>query len=143
MRILVDTNVVLDALLDRKPFSAEASRLLLHAEAGDLRIVLAATTMTTLFYFARKKLGSAPATRELRELLALVDVVAVGRPVLERAMSLPIADFEDAVIAAAAEACGAEALVTRDVRGFAESAVPVHTPREWLALISPDGKGRR
>ncbi|PAT36666.1 hypothetical protein CK625_10435 [Vandammella animalimorsus] len=69
----------------------------------------------------------------LQDLLALCGVAPVTRAVLDAALRSPMADFEDAVLAAAAQACGAQAIITRNVRDFALCGLPVHTPAQWLA----------
>ncbi len=139
MRVLLDTNVVLDVLLDRKPFSKPASAILSMGEQGRIQITICATAITTVFYLSAKALGAAAARKHVRELLSIVEIAAVGRTVLERALSLPIADYEDAVVAASAEEAGADAVITRDVRGFRGCPIVVHEPEEFLALVSSKG----
>ncbi len=68
-------------------------------------------------------------------LLQIVGVAAVDGPVLEQALTLPYADFEDAVLMAAARQAGAEYVVTRDRAGFAAGPLPTLTPAELLALL--------
>ena len=66
MRILFDTNVVLDVLLDREPFSTEAASLFSKVEIGVLSGYICATTITTIYYLARKAVGSESARRKHR-----------------------------------------------------------------------------
>ncbi|MGE5527604.1 MAG: PIN domain-containing protein, partial [Patescibacteria group bacterium] len=72
----------------------------------------------------------------VRELLTLFDVADVDRNVLDRALDLDFADFEDAVLHEAARACGMTAIVTRDGRGFANASLPVFAPAELLAAVA-------
>ena len=135
MKVLLDTNVVLDVLLDREPWSRAATELFAAAERGRLEGMLGATTVTTIFYLARKVVGVDAARREIRRLLTLFAVAPVSRSVLGDALELDFADFEDAVLDAAARHAGAEAIVTRDPKGFAASRLPVLTPGELLGSL--------
>lgn len=135
MRVLFDTNVLLDVLLRREPEAEVAARLLSLADVGRIEGIIAATTVTTIFYLATKSLGSKAAKSALREVLAVFDVATVDRDVLSNAMDLEFGDFEDAVLHEAARKADATAIVTRDGRGFANASLPVFSPRELLAAI--------
>ncbi len=132
MKILFDTNVVLDALLDREPFSRAALQLFTQVETGKLTGLLSATTITTIFYLATKVLGKAPATKAITQLLRLFEVAPVHRLVLEEALTLDFSDFEDAVLCQAGLHAGAQAIVTRDRLGFKKATIGVYTPEELL-----------
>jgi predicted nucleic acid-binding protein len=135
MRLLVDTNVVLDVLLAREPFAADAARLLNAIDRGRLEGLLCATTVTTIFYVASKAVGARKAREQVHELLALFRVAPVDGDVLERALVLDFSDFEDAVLHEAARAAGAEAIVTRNGKDFAKATMPVLTAREALGMV--------
>jgi len=135
LKVLVDTNVLLDVLLRRVPFHTDALHLLARVERNELQGVLGATTVTTLYYFLDKGLGASRAREELRKLLTLFDVAAVNRGVLSRALDAPLADYEDAVLVEAAGAIGADAVVTRNVKDFKNAPLTVYTPRELLSIL--------
>lgn len=135
MRVLFDTNVVLDVLLAHEPHVGVAARLLSLVDEGRIGGVLSATTVTTIHYIAAKSVGSESAARHLRELLAIFDVAAVDRQVLLDALGLDFADYEDAVLHEAARAASATAIVTRNVADFATAAIPVFTPPDLLAAL--------
>lgn len=139
MIALVDTNVVLDVLLDREPFSEDSADVLSRAERGDIRGLVCATTVTTLHYLCRKVLGGRKTQRELKALVSIVDVAAVNRAVIDAALASTIEDFEDAVLAASGESAGADAIVTRNKRDFATASIAVYTPAEFLALLDVNG----
>ncbi len=138
MRVLLDTNVVLDLLLDRQPWSKTAAKLLSRVESGTLDGYLGATTVTTIYYLAAKAVGAKAARQEIQKLLALCAVAPVNRPVLESAFQLEFADFEDAVLHEAARQVGAEAVVTRDPRGFKKATLSVLTPDECLGILTQE-----
>ena len=134
-RILLDVNVVLDVLADRKPFAEEATALFGMIETGAVHGFIAAHTVTTLHYLLAQHLGKARTRRVLMDLLQLLRVVEVDEDRLRHALGLNWADFEDAVQAACAEKAEVDYLVTRDKKGFKKSAVRPVTPSELLALI--------
>ena len=134
MRILLDTNVVLDLLLDRKAFVAESLAMVDLVERGAVTGLLCATTVTTLAYLAGKSVGKQQASRQIRQLLSLFEIAPVTRAVLDGALASRATDFEDAVLAEAAMQAGAQAIITRNLRDFAHSPVRAHTPAQWLAM---------
>ena len=135
MKVLFDTNVVLDVLLDRAPHAEVAVQLLSLVDTGRLEGVVCATTLTTIHYLASRAVGDVAAKRYVGELLALFDVACVDRPVLLSALGLDFADFEDAVLHESALAVGATAIVTRNGRDFANATLPVFDPSELLAAV--------
>ena len=144
MKVLYDTNVILDVLLDRPRFAEPAAALLAHAERGEIQGFVCATTVTTIFYLARKALGREQARRQIGDILSILDVAPVNRVVLERAARSKMEDFEDAVITESARQVQARIIVTRDVRDFAKAPIPVHSPSSLLALpglFSPPSPG--
>jgi len=135
MRILFDTNVLLDVLLARAPFAATASRLLSLADRGEIEGVLGATTVTTLHYLINKAIGRRRAFEHVRELLAIFTVAPVDHETLVRALEQKMPDFEDAVLVEAARAVGAEGIVTRNRKDFAGSKLLVYSPEELLSVF--------
>lgn len=135
MRVLFDTNVVLDHLLEREPHADTAEQLLSLVDTGRLEGVICSTTATTIHYLAAKAVGVTAAIAYLRELLAIFDVAGVDRETLRGALDLGFSDFEDAVLHEAARRDGVAAIVTRDGTDFAHSAIPVFSPIELLAAV--------
>lgn len=135
MRILFDTNVVLDVLLNRQPHSMPAAQLMAYVEQGRIQGLLAATTVTTLHYLATKAGGSEAAAAHVEALLSLFDVAAVDRTVLSDALSLRFADYEDAVVHEAARHAGAMGIVTRDQEDFVKAKLRIYAPDELLKML--------
>lgn len=135
MRVLVDTNVILDHLLDRKPFNKAAELIFTQTERGHLEAFIGGTTVTTVHYLVSKALGTKVAHSHIEKLLHIFDVAPISRTVLTSALHLKFTDFEDAVLHEAAIAIGAQAIVTRDAKGFLKSAIPVYSSDEFGAAI--------
>ena len=135
MRILFDTNVVLDVLLNRRPHSLTASRLMVQVEQKRIEGLLGATTVTTIHYLVTKAIGAARAIRQVQTLLGLFEVAVVNRAVLSDALTLGFHDYEDAVLHEAGRYAAATGIVTRDPGGFARGTLRVYGPDELLKMV--------
>ena len=136
MRVMLDTNVVLDVLQARAGFVDDAVAVFDMIERNAITGLLCATTITTLAYLAGKTVGKSQAVRQIRELLVLFEVAPVTRAVIDGALKSGVSDFEDAILAEAALLAGAGAIITRNLRDFAHSPVRAHTPGQWIAMRS-------
>jgi predicted nucleic acid-binding protein len=132
VKILFDTNCILDLLLDREPFVDSVAQLFSRVERGDLRGYLCATTITTLYYLASKTVGRKKAQKEIQKLLILFEIAPVNRPVLQAALQSGFSDFEDGVIHESAGLIGADGIVTRDPKGFKKAGIRIYSPDELL-----------
>lgn len=135
MRVLFDTNVILDVLLDRQPHVDAGSRLFALVDNGRIEGSICATTATMVHYIAAKGFGQKRARSLVRELLGLLAVAPVDRDVLHGALEVGFSDYEDAVFHEAARGVGA-VIVTRDRADFANATLPVFDPRELLAALA-------
>lgn len=140
MRVLFDTNVILDALLARQPFAADATQLMAMAERKNIDGLLCATTVTTLYYILAKATSDAVARTRITGLLGLYDSAAVNRSVLQSALHLSFRDYEDAVLHEAAQLAGADAIVTRNGRDFRQATLRIYSPAELLAALATGDK---
>lgn len=131
MSVLIDTNILLDIALKRQPFF-QASALALTKARGRGDTLLCATSVTTLHYFLRQKLGEAGARSFLEQSLSAMTVAKVEKSTLQAALSSPMTDFEDGVIAHSAQACAAHLILTRNPKDFTKSPVPALSPEEYL-----------
>ncbi len=136
MRVLVDTNVVLDVLLDRRPFAEAATQVFALAEESRIEGFLCATTVPTVDYLLGQALPPKEARAALQRLLDLFEIAPVNRPVLEQALRSGISDFEDAVIEQSARLVSADAITTRNLTDFEKSSVTAFDPPELLSVIA-------
>jgi predicted nucleic acid-binding protein len=135
-RVLLDTNVLLDFLLAREPFAAEAREIWLACEQDRCIGYLAAISVTNIWYIGRRIVGADSARQHIADLLKVIQICAVDFNVLATARDSSIADFEDAVQVAAAVASGLDAIITRNGRDFAGAPLSVLTPTEFLARLA-------
>jgi len=124
-RVLLDTNVVLDFLLDRAPFADAAAALWQANEDGRIEAYVSVITPVNVFYIARKLKGAATARQLVESLLAVCRVCGPDRDMLLTALALPIKDFEDAVQVVSAQAESLDALVTRDPNDYKGIDFPI------------------
>lgn len=134
MKVLFDTNVILDLLLDREPFADDAARCFSRVEQGEIEGFLCATTLTTLHYLISKSIGAKSARESIELLLSLFQVALVDYAVLEGALALGFKDFEDAVLHEAARAAGVDLIVTRNIVDFKRSKIQVRLPADLVAM---------
>ena len=135
MKILVDTNVVLDLLLDRLPFSDQAAKIFSLVEKSEVEAALCATTVTTIDYLLSQSLSHDASKKALQQLLELFEIAPVNRSVIEEALLCRMTDFEDAVLSHAANLVGATAIVTRNTKDFRYSPVKAFDPSEFLSVF--------
>ena len=137
MRVLLDTDVVLDVLANRQPFVVEASVLWLAHEQGRIEAFISPITPVNVFYILRKQIGTSQARQLVGDLLAKIPVCLIDQAVIQTAHALPMADFEDAVQAAAAAATALDVLITRNVKDYSAAPLTILTPAEALARLTP------
>jgi predicted nucleic acid-binding protein len=133
MRVLVDTNIVLDALLEREPFFGDARALMEAIDSGQIVGYVTATTITHIFYIVRRQTRSIDrASLAVSETLAAMQICLVDRDILEAAFAFNMRDFEDAVQLGCAIAENLDAIITRNPQDFEGAALPILSARELL-----------
>ena len=132
MKLLLNTNILLDIALKRQPFVVQAAQVLTTAQHQKFSLYMTATTITDLFYIVRKAKGKDIALAFIEDLLQYVDVAAVDKLVILRALKLGLADFEDAVQVGAAEKVGVDVIITRNEPDFQNAAIHVLNPGQFL-----------
>jgi predicted nucleic acid-binding protein len=133
--ILVDLNVLLDVVQKREPHYRASAAVLSEVVNGRVSAILPAHAFTTLFYIVERYQNHAKANEVVDWLLRYFGIAPIGRDELLYARELNWSDFEDAVVAASAEAANCRAIVTRNITDFPDSTVPVLTPHEYLLEI--------
>jgi predicted nucleic acid-binding protein len=137
MRVLIDTNILLDVLLDRPPWAVEASAIWGACDAGHATGYISASTLTDIFYIARRATDVPTARLAVGLCLNTFEICAVDRQTLEQAALLPGGDFEDNVQIACALIAGLDAIVTRNSADFVAAPIPILTPTELLVRLRP------
>lgn len=135
MRLLLDTNVLIDYFGRREPYFRDCTRLLIAAWFGDVELWASAKSFTDIFYLLARTCGRAELQRSFLRSLSVLKVCSVDGRDIEAAAGESWPDFEDCLISQAAEKIGADFILTRDARGFERSRVRALSPGaffEWL-----------
>jgi predicted nucleic acid-binding protein len=140
MNVLIDANVALDVILERRPWLGDSKGVWDACYQKRIKGHLVATSLTNLFYVSRRIIGTEKARAGVHIYLATFEIIPVGRLELEQADAMAGSDLEDNVSLACAINARLDAIVTRDPRGFAGSPLPVLTAAELLAQLqkAPD-----
>ncbi len=135
MKVLIDTNVILDVLCKRNGFYEDAVKIMRYCEINKITGVISALTILNIVYIMRKELD-AQKTREVIEKLQLIFVVAdLKSEDIKRALAMNFLDFEDALQSASALRVKADYIITRNIKDFTSSRVPAIKPKELLDRI--------
>ncbi len=135
MKVLFDTNVILDVLQNRQPHAQAATQLVARIERKEITGYVCATTITTIFYLASKAISAETAKAQIKLMLELFEVTQVDKTVLLSAMQTGFSDFEDAVLYKAAQHASVDCIVTRNIKDFKQSKLPVYLPAELEAIL--------
>lgn len=135
-RVLLDTNVVLDVLLDRQPWSPKATQIWQAHLAGRVEAHLIATSLTNIFYVSRKLVGRERAWQGVHTCLDQLCIIAVDGAQLQAAVAMGGRDLEDNLQIACATAAQLATIVTRDPAGFTNCPIEVLSPDELLQQLA-------
>lgn len=141
IRVLIDTNILVDFLARREPFYGPARSLMVFAAMGDYELWMSASQVADLFYILSN--GGARSSSEackaaLRGLRAIVHVAAPGEREVDAALAAPWEDFEASLVCQTAIGLEAQAIVTRNGRDFTHSPIPVFDVDaffEWMEHV--------
>jgi predicted nucleic acid-binding protein len=136
MKLLIDTNIILDALMDRQPW-AKAARGIMRAIAAEKAVgYITASSFTDIHYLLLKHLRDKEQTKHaLLGLLAVLNVLDVNGLDCEKAFDLPMPDYEDALMAFCSKRHKVDRIVTRNLKHFAGSPVKAVRPEEMLRSL--------
>lgn len=135
MRALFDTNILLDIGLARKPFAADAIACFSETLQTGEPPRIAPHSLATFYYIVAQARNKSKADAGVSDLLATTEVVAFDHEMAQRSLALGFSDFEDAMIAVAAEAGEMDYIVTRNERDFNTSPIPALSPQSYLQKL--------
>ena len=133
---LLDTNVILDALLERPPWSSDAKALWRIQNNDQFFAYITATSLTDIFYLSRRLAGLEKAWQVIHASLDQLFIIPVGINELRLATTMEGSDFEDNLQVACAMSEQLDVIVTRNLSGFTGNNIPVLTPQQMLLRLS-------
>ncbi|MHC6203640.1 PIN domain-containing protein [Breznakiellaceae bacterium SP9] len=133
MKVLFDTNTIVDIITEREPFFKQSYDVFALAAREYIEGIVSANSITDVYYIVRRILKDAPLTLgSIKGITKAIHIVDTKVQDICEAMVSNFSDFEDAVVAAVAKRECADFIVTRNIKDFAASAVPAVTPEEFL-----------
>ena len=132
-KVLIDTNILLDYLAEREPFFDDALNLMISCANDEVQGFAAASSLTDLYYLIRKSTGSEEKSRLiLEQIFSLVGILDTTAEDCVLALSSPMPDYEDAILAEAALRSGLDFILTGNLKGFASSPVPAMRAGDFM-----------
>lgn len=135
--IFMDTNVVIDFLADRQPFSSHAARLFDLSVAGNITIYISAVSYNNVYYILRQSVSNSAAIKLLEQLAEMTEVVDATGTIIKQSLKTDFKDYEDAIqYYCAISIPRIDFIVTRNTKDFKKSALPVLTPTEAMVALN-------
>ncbi len=135
-KIFVDTNIIVDLIADRKPYSKFAIEIFKKAEHKKIELYTSSHSIATTHYLLKKYIDEKQLRDILCNLLDYIKVIAVDQDVIKKGLKSKHKDFEDAIqIISAYSVENINCIVTRNIKDFRDSEIPVFTPDELINKI--------
>lgn len=134
-RLLLDTNVLLDFMIEKRPESGYAVDIFRLCANGAAKGMVGAASLKDIYYISQKYLGEQAARNFVRAFIAAFDVAPVDKALCATAVDSDEPDFEDGLVRAAAEDNSADFIISRDTKAYGRSKVRALTPREYVELF--------
>jgi len=138
MKILIDTNVVLDVLINNSAFFTHSKKIFDFAEQKQITGFISASAITDIFYIAQRKLGKKAVKEAIKRVLKIFSPATVTDNHIYQALDLEWDDFEDSVQYVVGEGLATEYIVTRNTQDFSFGSIPALTPEQFIKIITGD-----
>lgn len=136
MKILIDTNVIIDALTSREPWNESAEKIFIMAANNIVDMYITASSATDIYYLVRKHLHNAETARQvMSKLYSLVGILEVKEEDCVDALVSPITDYEDAVVEQVARRSSVECIVTRNQKDYELGLAKVFLPDDFIQFM--------
>lgn len=134
-KLFLDSDVLLDLLLDREPFSEDIAQLIEKSVDSDVKLYTSAISITNIHYIIGRLENRNKANSKTKKILSFVSMEDIGQKVIDKASSSRFKDFEDSVQNYCAVEAGHKIIITRNTKDYKESELSILTPKEYLAKI--------
>jgi predicted nucleic acid-binding protein len=134
--IFLDTNVIIDFLADRRPFSLLAAKIFNYSLQGKVKVFISAVSYNNIYYILRQSLTNRETIKLLDELCEMTEIADVTKAIIKKSLKTNFKDFEDAIQYNCALSINKiDFIVTRDTKDFKNSVLPVLTPEEAFSSL--------
>jgi predicted nucleic acid-binding protein len=135
-KVFVDTNILIDLLADRKPFSKYAIGIFSKAETKQVKLFTSSHSFATTHYLLKKHVEEKELREILNSLLEYVNIIAIDSDIIKKALKSKHKDFEDAIQIMSADSVEKlDYIVTRNLKDFRNSGIAAISPDELIKLI--------
>lgn len=135
-KVFIDTNVIMDFLIDRKPYSGSAAKIFTYAEKQEIIIYVSSLSFSKIYYITRKFIGHEKAIDSLRKLERITKILGVDETIIKQSLNSEFKDFEDAIQNyCASQIKEITTIITRNIKDYSKSKLAIHTPESYLKII--------
>ena len=131
-KIFLDTNIVIDLLGEREPFYESAAKIATLADKGKIQIYVSALTYSTIYYVLTRFEDKEIVKEKIRKFKVIVETSDLTEKIIDKGLESKFSDFEDALHYYCALKMDCNIIITRNVKDFKVSDIPVLTPDEYL-----------
>jgi predicted nucleic acid-binding protein len=135
MKILLDTNIILDIALGREPHFTDSAEVFKRIDNKLIYGFVTATTITDIYYIAKREKNHKTGIDFISNLIEIIDIIGVDREVIKESLISELPDFEDAVQSVSSRLNGIDLIITRNQRDFTKSEIKAYTPKGFLDHI--------
>jgi predicted nucleic acid-binding protein len=132
IKLLIDTNVLLDIILQREPHFEHSKELIIKIDGKLVHGFITATTITDIYYLVRKAKGKDIAFAFIESLISFIEVLAIDKSIILNALNSEIDDFEDSIQIFASISNSIDFIITRNISDYIKSEVPAFTPKYFV-----------
>lgn len=139
MKVLIDTNVIIDALTSREPWNKSAETIFIMAANHMMDMYITASSATDIYYLVRKHLHSADSAKQVMgKLYSLVGILSVSGAECVDALASPVNDYEDAVVERVSAKADMDYIITRNVKDYRHGMVKAILPDDFIVLMTEE-----
>ncbi|MEN9334579.1 MAG: hypothetical protein RLY35_1759 [Bacteroidota bacterium] len=135
-KVFIDTNILLDLIADRRPFSKHAISIFKHAEQKKIQLYTSAHTMATTHYLLQQYMDDRQLRRILLSILDYLNIISINKEIIKKGLLSRQKDFEDALqLQSAYSIKDIDCLITRNRKDYNQAVIPILSPDEFSRLI--------
>ncbi|GAA3982006.1 type II toxin-antitoxin system VapC family toxin [Mucilaginibacter dorajii] len=131
----IDSDVLLDVILNRELFYSTSAQILSLPESSGYKCCTSVHTLLNVHYFTKKNLGAIAARETVKLLVNQLQIISEDVTIVNQAIASEFNDFEDAVQFYAAKSVTADIIITRNIKDYRKSTIPVLTAEQFLRTL--------
>ncbi|GAB3922805.1 PIN domain-containing protein [Mucilaginibacter myungsuensis] len=133
--LFIDSDILLDIILNRAPFYSSSAKILALTDDPGFICCTTVHTLLNVHYVTKRQLDAKTANKAVELLVGKLRIISEGKELIEQALASSFSDFEDAVQHFAALSAKASYIITRNIKDYKNSTIPVLTAEQFLRTI--------